>query len=1194
MVLKQRSIRILFILTALVLALSSAVVAQDSRGRVQGAVLDQTSAVVPGAKVVLHNVDTAVDLVRESNTDGRYLFDYIDPGTYTLTVEKEGFKRGIQKNIIVQQRGDVTVDIALEIGGTSQVVEVTAAPVAVEFNTASRDLTIETKMVQNLPSATRNPLQLALLDPTVINRGSLVETQPYHHRTANEMDIGGGTKYRNDFVLDGTPLVAGNKLGYTPPMDAVTEYTIQQNSVDAEFGHNSGGVAIVTMKSGTNQIHGSAYYYGRDPSLNALSDRFSGKHNETPYWNAGGTIGFPIIKKKLFFFGVYERILNNQVIGSNYTLPTALERQGDFSQSFNADNGTLRTIYDPLTGVNNAARTAFPDNKIPEDRWDPLAKKIMDSLWDPNNPGDDISGFNNFKYNEERKFHYYNFTTRADWQINDNWKAFGRVSRIKTDQDSNDFTGGNDPLKLRNVSGTKRNGWNIAGDTVYTFNPTTVLDLRGAFYKVEDKRDYPAMNIGDYSSFWPDNRWWEPYMAGRPLVYAPYIVVDSTARGLFGVNNYWFQEPNGYSLHARLNKYLTKHALKFGTEIRWKRGQAARFRFGQFQFISTETANKYSGPDKHTGSPWASFLLGYMDPTTTNTLAQYSPMQHANTEMYGFYVQDDIKLTRNITLNVGLRYEYEGGFWDDQYRIQQALDLTDPVPGMADAIGPVLNGPLCVGGQPPCSGGTVELQPYMSTSAGQNDWIYNGAFHFTSSGDKRGVRADNHEFMPRAGLAWRLGDKTAIRVGYGRFYTPTSLIMPDRDANGELPMGAFSPTTTIRPEQTGVPQVTFSDPFPDGLTAVVGKDRGRYTQLGDAVTFDQGVQRPPISDRINFSLQRELPFKVIVDATYLMNFVSRDQWTRQLNIMDPRLSYTYGTQLNTQVQNPFYNYQTVDTFPGPLRNRKTVSMASLLVPYPQYGNILQTASDLRSSRYNSFELRFQRPFENGLSMLVTYAYSTQRTQMFYDIQDEYDGKLTWMDGAYSPPGGTGVNLTYAVDPKHHLNAAVTYALPFGRGKRFGSGIGSLADAFIGGWHLSGIYTYNAGQKLAFTQPMIAPDSVKVTGKVGKDNFWFNRTGFDTLPSCTADGCPKRSNPWYFDNLMGPGYKNLDMAIYKQFRLTEKFNLETRLEAYNAVNQMNYANPTVDPTKLNSDFGRVTSQAQGYYGRQLQYSARLTF
>jgi len=598
--------RATFIALVLILLAAGNAGAQDVRARLQGLVSDTSGGVLPGATVVLTNDGTGVAATRTTNADGRYLFDFVESGTYSVSAEITGFKTTVQKGIRVQQRGDVTVDLKLEVGGIEETITVTEATTTVQFNTATRDLTIEQEMVKDLPSGTRNPLQLAMLDPTTIQRGSTIETQPYHHRTSNEMDIGGGTKYRNDVLLDGTPLTAGNKLGYTPPMDSVSEYTIQQNSVDAEFGHSAGGIAIVTMKSGSNDVKGSAYYFGRDASLNAMSDRATQRHNDNPYWNAGATIGLPIQKNKLFLFAVFDAIENTQSQASNYSLPTALERQGDFSQSYNA-NGTLRVIYDPLTSrtVNGVqVRDPFPGNRIPADRWDPVAAQILGGLWQPNSAGDDLTGFNNFKAQDERTFHYLNFSTRLDWNINDRWKAYARVSRMKTDQDANDYTDGNDPLKLRNTTGSQRNGWNIAADTVYTINPSTTLNVRGSFYQVEDKREYPDMVVGEegYQNLWPSG-WWGPYAEGRPLIYSPYIVVESTARAQFGVANYWYQQPKGYSAHARLNKYFNRHSIKAGTEIRWKRGDAARFFFTDLRFLAAGTANRWTSPTTTSGHP---------------------------------------------------------------------------------------------------------------------------------------------------------------------------------------------------------------------------------------------------------------------------------------------------------------------------------------------------------------------------------------------------------------------------------------------------------------------------------------------------------------------------------------------------------------------------------------------------------------
>jgi hypothetical protein len=691
------------------------------------------------------------------------------------------------------------------------------------------------------------------------------------------------------------------------------------------------------------------------------------------------------------------------------------------------------------------------------------------------------------------------------------------------------------------------------------------------------------MDIGDYSSFWSDP-WWQPYMEGRPLVYSPSFTVEG-ARNTFGVANYWYQEPKGYSVHTRFNKYLTRHSLKVGSEVRWKRGQAARFRYfgSAFRFNETAGYNAAGTQVSTTGHPWASFLLGTMNASAT--VAQYTPMQTANTEMYAVYVQDDFRITPKLSVNLGLRYEYEGGFWDDQYRLQQQLDMTDPIPGMQEAIDPLI---------------PANVRAIMAQSAGQNSYLYNGAFYFTEPDNKRNTEASRMQLMPRVGLSWRIGERTALRAGYGRFYTPTSLIMPDRDANGELPMGAYSPTTSALPDVGNVPLVRFSNPFPQGLIDAYGKERGRYTQLGDSIIIDEHQQKPPISDRINLSLQRELPGRIVADVTYLINFVSRDQWPQQLNIVDPRLFYQYGAALNASVANPFYNYETVETFPGPLRDRRTVATWELLKPYPQYGPIVQTASDLRKSRFQSFQVRLQRPFANGIAVMLTYGYNTQRTQVYYDIQDEYDGALTWVDGNYSPAGGTpavradglnnyantGTGMNYAIDPMHAFRAAFTADLPFGRGRAVGGEMSKALDAVVGGWKLAGTFRYDSGSKLVFGA-MTAPAEVEMVGGIGRDTYWFDTTGFAQQAAYT-----RRSNPWYYDDVSGPSFQNLDLSLAKRFQFKSRYNLWLRLEAYNALNMMNWANPTL--TVTSSDFGKVTAQAAGYYGRQLQYSLKFEF
>jgi hypothetical protein len=1128
---------------AALLMLATPLLGQEYRGRVQGSLTDETQLAVPGANVTLLNDATGVSVTRTTGPEGRYLFDYVDPGTYTLTAELSGFATVVQRNVLVQARGDVTADVTMKVAGLNETVTVETQPVAIQFNTSTKDLTLDQSFLESIPNISRNPTQLAYLSPVVRNAGNKNETAPYHHWAGNDMDIGGGTRRRNDVLLDGTPLEAGPKVAYTPPMDAIAEFNVSTNAIDAEFGHSAGGIISMSLKSGTNAYHGSGYFVGRNPDWNAVTNRVTRQHSENTYNQSGGTIGMPLRRNKVFLFTSVESSRVTEVLPRTLTMPTPLERQGDFSQSVNRD-GSPRIIYDPWTS-----------------RFGPNGQIIRD----PNNPGDDLTGLNNYKFNYEMGFKYLNYSSRLDWSINDKWKTFARVSRFQTDQDMADYTGGADLFKMRPQQGSKRNGWNIAADTVYTMSSTTAINLRGAYYAVEDKRDYPDLSLAesDFSSLWPNN-WYQPYMDGRPILYFPAINMGNY--GTYGVDSAWWQLPEGYSLHARFNKYLQKHSLKAGSEVRIKRGEAARFRFHNFFVNASSTANTTVSPSPLAGHPWASFLLGAMDTTGSGTQsnAQYVPMQKSDTEMYGLYVQDDYRIRDNLTLNLGVRWEYEGGLFDPEYRLPREVDLTQPIPGMQAAIDPRI---------------PADLKAIMAESAGQNSYIYNGAYYFTDEENPRNAKVSPLQIMPRVGLAWSVNRNTAVRAGYGRFYTPQMLVN-ENATMGQLDLGAFSPTTPVLPDVQGVPQATLSNPFPQGLTPAYGKRYGTYTGLGDNVRWDEYESRPAISDRFSFSVQREVWARTIVDASYLMNFVSRDGYQKNFNLMDPRLSFKYGSSLQAAVPNPFFQYAAVDTFPGALRTRSTVPRSELLKPYPQYGTMLQDWTNGRKARYHTMELRAQRPFLAGVSMLAGYAYVRGTREEFYDNVDEYDGTWTWTD---------------LPDPRHRLNLSVVWAVPVGRDKAFGSNLNPVLNAVIGNWEIAGNYRYESGQYLRFNNNnnnvgntgMVAPaQAPKQIGDVGAGNFWFDTTGFTVLPAFT-----RRQNPWQYD-LKGPNFKNVDLALSKRVPLSRQVRLNFRMEAYNLLNGMNWANPNMIVSQ--SSFGQVLSQADAYFGRQLQYTLRVEF
>ncbi|MEO7145359.1 MAG: carboxypeptidase-like regulatory domain-containing protein, partial [Bryobacteraceae bacterium] len=553
---------------SLLLVFAMSALAQDFRARVEGLVSDPSHAVVPGATVTLLNVNTGVRTVRQTSGTGLYVFDLVDPGMYTITIEAPGFSKFIQENIAVQTRGDVTVNAVLNTGTVQESVTVTAAPSEVEFNSANKDLTIDSKMATEIPRFDRNPFKLTLIAPSAVNtRGEML---PYQSWSANSVDLGGGTNLKNELEVDGMPIGMGQKMTTAPNTDAVQEVIVSQNSVDAESGHSAGGEIIITTKSGTNEFHGTAFYLGRYPWLSAEADRTRFSLNSQRQNMFGGTLGNPIIKNKLFNFFSLEYWKVGYPNSYVRTVPTALEAQGDFSQSLNI-NGGVRTIFDPYTTKLDPATgavsvTPFPGNKIPQNRFDPLSASLMGQFWAPNNPGDNITGVNNFKKGFIENYNYYDFSDRVDYSINDKWKIFGRVAKYNTTDLAGNPTPNNSELYV--ATGTSRAGTDVGGDAIWTVNPRTVVDFHGNWKSLLDAYVSPSLGPSGWAKIWPNNNWYQSYQTasvGAP-VYFPDMNIGG--QGFGGGGFYWNQHPQGEAFDAKISQQRGSHYLKAGFEQR--------------------------------------------------------------------------------------------------------------------------------------------------------------------------------------------------------------------------------------------------------------------------------------------------------------------------------------------------------------------------------------------------------------------------------------------------------------------------------------------------------------------------------------------------------------------------------------------------------------------------------------------------
>jgi len=1147
---------------------ASSLLAQTYRGRIEGIVTDQTHAVVPNATVTLLNKKTGIAVVRQTSDTGLYLFDLVDPSEYSLTVEAPGMSKFTQENIVVQTGGDVTVNATLQPGAVQQTVTVSETPVAVQFNTSNQDLTIDSTMAAETPRFDRNPFKLTLLAPEAINtRG---EVLPFLSWSANSVDLGGDTNLKNDLQIDGSPVGMGHKFSYPPNMDAVQEVIVSQNSVDAESGHSAGGIITMTTKAGTNEWHGSASYLGRYPWLNAEADRTRFSSNATRQNIVAGTLGNPIKKNKLFNFFSIEYWKQDAPSSYVTTLPTSLEAQGNFSQSYGLQNGTpvLRTIYDPystMIAANGAvSRTPFAGNIIPSNRFDPLSASFIKDFWAPNNPGDNITGVNNFKYGYTDSWKYYNIGDRVDWNINNKWKVFGRYGRYHTTDIYSNPTPNNSPLYV--PTGSLRTADQVAGDAIFTLSERTVLDFHGDYHDVTDAYVSPSLGPNGNEQFWPNNPWYKPYQDNSPGVpiYFPSLNIGGNVFG--GRGFYWDQRPKGEAFSAKISHQVGSHFLKAGFEQRRSWGPVYVSNTTQFQFNAAATADTFQSPNTAiNGAQYASFLLGALDPSTE---VVGGGVPNPITNFYGFYFQDDWKVNGRLTINLGLRQEYESAWHDSDHLLSQAMNLAAPVPEMQQ--------------NPP------QMPPQaLALVGGSSFYHYTGNWIFTSGGHPGMWDAPKLALAPRAGLAFRIDDKTALRAGYARYVTPSEYNFTAAPISGfedinflEPPFFGMTGYQFVAPLSSGVPQATLNNPFnaTNPLIPNFGPVAGKAldTNIGRGGTnllwYPQDFHKA-YNDRININVQRQLPYGFVASFTYFLN-LGHQHYITQLNAVNPSIYQQFASNLSaltgSTVANPFYHYLNTTINNGPYYYQPTIPLTSLLVPYPQYGPLYEIGVCCSSERYHQIQLKGQRAFTNGFNFLITYVYTYEKSEInnFNDLT-YYNNTFQWQDSN---------------QPRHRLNIASTYELPIGTGKRYLNSTPKAVDALIGGWRITPVFQYISGDFPQF-------GNLVVTGNPCISNpspsQWFNTSVFQPIPANTY---VRRSNPLQYGCLTGPHFWELDTSLVKGFKVISRFRAELKMTAYNTLNNLNRGDPSTNV--YDSNFGKALFQGSpgGTFGSQTATSA----
>ncbi len=542
-------------------------------------------------------------------------------------------------------------------------------------------------------------------------------------------------------------------------------------------------------------------------------------------------------------------------------------------------------------------------------------------------------------------------------------------------------------------------------------------------------------------------------------------------------------------------------------------------------------------------------------------------------DFFGMYIGDDWKVSRRITINLGLRNEYERPWHDPDHTLSQGLDLVGVDPAIA--------------ANPP------QMPAQALSIVGNNYYSFAGLWRFTSDAFPGMWSAPSFALQPRFGIAYRISDKTALRFGYAMYTVPSEFNFTPAPVSGfedvnflEPPFFGMTGFQNTAPLVNGRPQQTISNPYPasNPLLPIPGKAGGSNIGRGGSplLWYPQDFKKP-YNHRLNLTIEHQWPGQLVTSFTYFTNF--GDQlYNQPLNNIDPRLQQQYQNTLNTtQVPNPFYHYQNQTLIPGPLFNQQTVTLGSLLTKYPLYGPLYEIGKLGASERYTDLELKVQKRFSQGYNFLFGYIYIREKTQQSFNDLTAYLDQLSYQNSD---------------QPHHRITAAGTYELPFGRGKHFLSGASRLTDAVIGGWQIAGVLNFNTGDFPRFGNYIVTGNPCDNV----PSGYYFNPKVFSQIPANTY---VLRSNPLQYSCITGPKFFNLDASLLKNFHITERVQGQLKMTAYNATNRLNLGDPDTTVTDANfgqalyqgspaGEFGGQTAVYGNQAGRQVELGFKLIF
>ena len=1159
---KSMSIKVLAPL-AMALFLTSSAFGQGERASITGTVTDASGSIVTDAAVSVRDTATNVTTKTTTNSAGLYFITSLAPGAYDLTVAKSGFETSSVQNIPLTAALVATVNVSLHVGSISQTVAVSATAVQLESQTSTLQSTITARAIEDLPNISASPTAYAALAPNVIPTTGQQGLGNAVIGSATNAQMGGGLAQQNGYLIDGAESRGTNENGtaYSVPIEAVSEVRVDTSTYSAEFGRAIGGITQVATKSGTDQFHGAGWEFLRNSILNANSwqnDRNSIVKAPFQFNRFGGNVGGPIKKNKLFFFFNYEGTRQGgpaQVLG---TVPTDLQKAGNYSQTLDA-KGEQDIVYDPLTTAPNGAggysRQPFPGDIIPSSRFNTIATNVLKYYPEPNKAGQGLANINNYFISGKSITNTNNYLGRADYYISDKTRIFGRYGFTPFKSYSNLPGSASNPAgpgyayAAQSVSSNP--GTSAMISELSTFSPNLLGEFRLSYtrlqfntYPVSHGFDLASLgfgkNVTDYVGY---NQF--PAISVQTYATGGGLAVTGAPSNDFdplGGATRTYTPMDTWNLNYHVTWIKTRHNLKFGTDDALMRSFLYNSQYAAGQYIFDRTYTQ--GPDPlsttlNGGNGLASLELGL---PVNGTITITNPL-YLWQKSYALYIQDDYRVTNRFTLNLGLRWEYITPYAEKFGQIgtfyPKLINPDTGLPGQFKEIKP---------------GGYVE-QPQRK------------------------------HFEPRIGLAFQWNDKTVIRAAGAIVYAN---FVGVNAAATDLGTGGFiSNLLTLGPPNSlpNTPPVggSWNNPFAGGIVYP-----GPATDwTGQAVRADIWNRPSPYMGSYSLSIQRMLSSTMLLEVGYNGSQVVHLYWNRQNDANDP-LQMSLGSQLLSAVPNPFYGKITSGALSFP-----TVTLEQLLLPYPQYTAVLIYREPYGHMNYNAGYVKLQKQMSHGL--LFTVAYTKSKTI------DSTAQSNTWIVGPsnslYDPNYNRSID---ANDVPQRLVGSYVYDIPVGRGKRYLTH--GIASAVLGNWELSGINVLQRGTPLMIT----APDQTKLinfittagrANRIGScalpsgtnrtDNHWFNTAAFQTAAPFTLPN-DSISEP----NCRGPAMVNFNTALIRNFPFREHYNLQFRFESYNTFNHPLLQASGTNTTIVNSpQFGQIVTGANP---RNLQFGVRLLF